>query len=129
MKALILGCGYLGRRVASRWIEAGHKVAALTRSSEKAQELRDAGVVPIIGDVTNPASLAALPTADVVLYAVEGPGALLCDFERRWEDAAAREALLRTVRAVEREPTLLGASPHWLAVARVARDAGVDSRP
>jgi SAM-dependent methyltransferase len=58
---------------------------------------------------------------DVVLYAVEGPGAVLCDFERRWADAAAREALLQSVRAVEREPALLGASPHWMAVARAPR--------
>jgi SAM-dependent methyltransferase len=58
---------------------------------------------------------------DVVLYAVEGPGALLCDFERRWQDAAAREVLLKAVRAVEREPALLGASPHWLVAARAPR--------
>lgn len=57
----------------------------------------------------------------VAVYAVEGPGALLCDFERRWADEAAREVLLETVRAVEREPSLLGASPHWLAVARTPR--------
>jgi SAM-dependent methyltransferase len=62
--------------------------------------------------------LRACGFTDLVLYAVEGPGALLGDFERWWHDAAAREVLLQTVRAVEREPALLGASPHWLAVAR-----------
>lgn len=70
MKALILGCGYLGRRVAARWLAEGHQVAALTRSSGKAVELRAAGIAPVVGDVTDRASLTALPRADLVLYAV-----------------------------------------------------------
>lgn len=70
MKTLILGCGYLGRRVAARWINAGHEVAALTRSREKAGLLHDVGITPIVGDVTQPTSLAKLPPSDVVLYAV-----------------------------------------------------------
>lgn len=52
------------------------------------------------------------------LFAVEGPGALLPDFRARWDDAAARERLLGLLRRVEREPALLGASPHLLAVGR-----------
>jgi len=50
------------------------------------------------------------------LFAVEGPGAWLPDFRARWDDAAARARLLELVRRVEREPALLGASPHLLAV-------------
>jgi nucleoside-diphosphate-sugar epimerase len=49
---LILGCGYLGRVVARRWLAAGHHVAALTRS--QADELRTIGIEPVIGDVTDP---------------------------------------------------------------------------
>jgi SAM-dependent methyltransferase len=56
----------------------------------------------------------------VDLFAVEGPGAITPDFARRWTDPLARERLLALVRAVETEPTLLGASPHLLAVARRA---------
>lgn len=52
------------------------------------------------------------------LFAVEGPGALVPGFRRRWEDPAGRERLLNFVRRVEREPALLGASPHLLAVGR-----------
>ena len=52
------------------------------------------------------------------LFAVEGPGAFVPDFRRRWEDARSRERLLDLVRRVEREPALLGASPHLLAVGR-----------
>jgi ubiquinone/menaquinone biosynthesis C-methylase UbiE len=51
-------------------------------------------------------------------YALEGPGALVPDFARRWTDPASRARLLDLVRRVEREPSLLGASPHLLAVAR-----------
>lgn len=65
---LIFGCGYLGRVVTARWLAAGHRVAALTRSN--AEGLRGAGVQPIGGDVLNPASLSALPAAETVLYAI-----------------------------------------------------------
>jgi ubiquinone/menaquinone biosynthesis C-methylase UbiE len=49
---------------------------------------------------------------------VEGPGWMLPDFESFWNDPAARARLLKVVRAVETEPTLLGQSAHLLAVAR-----------
>jgi SAM-dependent methyltransferase len=52
------------------------------------------------------------------LFAVEGPGALVAGFRERWQDPAARARLLDLVRRVEREPALLGASPHLLAVGR-----------
>jgi ubiquinone/menaquinone biosynthesis C-methylase UbiE len=52
------------------------------------------------------------------VHALEGPGAFLPDFARRWNDPARREILLRFLARVEREPALLGASPHLLAVAR-----------
>jgi len=51
-------------------------------------------------------------------YGLEGPAWLLQDFDRRWADAGRREALLRVVRALEREPTVLGVSAHLLAVGR-----------
>jgi SAM-dependent methyltransferase len=56
----------------------------------------------------------------VDLFALEGPGATTPDFARRWADPADRERLLALLRTVETEPTLLGASPHMLAVARRA---------
>ncbi|QDT13950.1 SDR family oxidoreductase [Alienimonas californiensis] len=67
---LILGCGYLGRRVAVRWQEAGHRVVCLTRSPETAAEFKRRGWEAVVGDVTDAASLEALPTPDVVLHAV-----------------------------------------------------------
>jgi SAM-dependent methyltransferase len=52
------------------------------------------------------------------LFAVEGPGAFVPDFRRRWDDPTSRERLLDLVRRVERETALLGMSPHLLAVGR-----------
>jgi nucleoside-diphosphate-sugar epimerase len=66
---LVIGCGYLGERVARRWVQAQAEVAALTRSPIRAQDLSRRGIQPIIGDVTNPASL-KLPAAETVVFAV-----------------------------------------------------------
>jgi ubiquinone/menaquinone biosynthesis C-methylase UbiE len=52
------------------------------------------------------------------LLGVEGPGWLLSDLEARWKDPEQRRQLLEAARAVERAPSLLGLSPHLLAVAR-----------
>ncbi len=68
MMNLIVGCGYLGRRVARLWLEQGKNVSALTRG--RAEELRALGIEPISGDVLDPACLCALPQAATVLYAV-----------------------------------------------------------
>ncbi len=61
-------------------------------------------------------SAAGLALLDVL--ALEGPGAYLPDFAGRWADPVARERLLEFLRRVEAEPSLLGVSPHLLAVAR-----------
>ena len=48
---------------------------------------------------------------------VEGPGWLLTDFETRWADPAQRDLMLDTARALEAEPSVVGASAHLLALA------------
>jgi ubiquinone/menaquinone biosynthesis C-methylase UbiE len=55
---------------------------------------------------------------DVEVLGIEGPGDWLPDLDDWLADAARRELLMRTLRRVEREPSLLGASPHLLAVGR-----------
>ncbi len=70
MNFLIIGCGYVGRRAAESWLRWGHHVSALTRSAQNAAQLSEMGISPYVGDVLDPASLAALPAADVMLYAV-----------------------------------------------------------
>lgn len=70
MTKLIFGCGYLGRRVAARWLSAGHRVLAVTRSAERAGEFVRAGIEPLLGDVTSPGLGWDLPPLDTVLWAV-----------------------------------------------------------
>jgi SAM-dependent methyltransferase len=55
------------------------------------------------------------------VLAVEGPAAFRDELERWLADPERREALLRTIRRVEAEPSLLGASAHLLAAGVRAR--------
>lgn len=70
MRKLVVGCGYLGQRVAAKWAEAGDEVFALTRSEERAAAFRDRGWQPIVADVMHPETLKTLPEVEVLLYAV-----------------------------------------------------------
>jgi ubiquinone/menaquinone biosynthesis C-methylase UbiE len=54
----------------------------------------------------------------VELVAIEGPGWLARDFNRLWNDSVQRERLLEVVRKVEREPSVIGASSHIMAIGR-----------
>lgn len=47
---------------------------------------------------------------------LEGPGWMLADFDRRWEDRRKREDILRVARALESEPSIAGLSAHLVAV-------------
>jgi nucleoside-diphosphate-sugar epimerase len=67
---LIIGCGYLGRRVAMHWLAEGSTVYALTRTAERTVEFQNAGLRPLIGDVTHLDSLPEFPAVDTLLYAV-----------------------------------------------------------
>lgn len=69
-KRLIVGCGYLGRRVAAAWLAAGHEVHATTRCAQKAGQLSAASIIPLVADITQPAAIDALPRYDAVLFAV-----------------------------------------------------------
>jgi len=68
LDVLIFGCGYVGRRAAARWLATGKRVAALTRRNTEV--LAEQGIVSIVGDVLDPASLCSLPAASTVLYAI-----------------------------------------------------------
>ena len=70
MKRLVVGCGYLGFRVAKRWLANGDSVFAVTRSETRAVALETEGISPIVGDVTLPSSLDNLPEVDTVLFSV-----------------------------------------------------------
>ena len=74
MGKLIVGCGYLGRRVLSLWQaaaqETGEKIYVTTRSPERAEQLSRAGVTPLVLDVTQDLSLTPPADIDTVLFAV-----------------------------------------------------------
>lgn len=52
------------------------------------------------------------------LLAIEGPGSLIPDVDEWLDDDNRREVLMRAIRRVEGERAILGASSHFLAVAR-----------
>jgi ubiquinone/menaquinone biosynthesis C-methylase UbiE len=58
------------------------------------------------------------------LLAVEGVGHFLREPDAWLDDPVRRETFLRAIRRVEAEPTLLGASPHMLAVGRAPATTG-----
>jgi ubiquinone/menaquinone biosynthesis C-methylase UbiE len=55
---------------------------------------------------------------DPYVLGVEGPAWMLADFETRWEDADLRDDLLSVARALEREPSIIGASAHLLGIGK-----------
>ncbi len=69
-RCLIVGCGYLGSRVARCWQDAGAHVTILTRSTTKSDQFRNHGYQTLVADLACPETLRALPEADIVLYSV-----------------------------------------------------------
>jgi nucleoside-diphosphate-sugar epimerase len=70
MAKLVIGCGYLGARVARKWLESGHSVTVVTRSDQRAVRFRLPGFDAIVADVMRPETLTQLPVAESVLFAV-----------------------------------------------------------
>lgn len=62
---LILGCGDIGTTLGRHLLEAGHRVIGARRNP---QHLNATGIEPLALDFTDPAGLAALPDADIVVY-------------------------------------------------------------
>jgi nucleoside-diphosphate-sugar epimerase len=71
VRRLIVGCGYLGERVARAWRDSGDTVYATTRGP-RAGVLANAGLHPVIVDVCAGQALSALPPTDTVVFAVGG---------------------------------------------------------
>ena len=60
MAHLVVGCGYLGRRVARLWRNAGDRVTVMTRNEDRAARLSEESLDPIVADVTQAGSLTPL---------------------------------------------------------------------
>jgi nucleoside-diphosphate-sugar epimerase len=67
---LVVGCGYLGSRIAAQWRDQGDTVHVVTRSPQRAAQLAADGFRPVVAEVTQPCSLTALPAVSTVLFAV-----------------------------------------------------------
>lgn len=70
MSTLIVGCGYLGRRVGAWLARRGEAVYGTVRSSRRAEEIAGLGVIPRIVDVLDSRTLADLPEVHRVLYCI-----------------------------------------------------------
>jgi nucleoside-diphosphate-sugar epimerase len=65
------GTGAIGRVLVPLLVNAGHKVIALTRSTNRTSQLEQAGAVPVVGDVYDEVRLARLVAeseAEVVIH-------------------------------------------------------------
>ena len=60
--------------------------------------------------------VAAAGFADVELRGVIGPGWIVSNIDEVWDDPVKREAILRIVRLLEREESLLGFSTHFISI-------------
>lgn len=60
--------------------------------------------------------VAAAGFADIDLRGVIGPGWIVRNLEEIWPDPVKREAVLRIVRLLEREESLMGFSTHFLSI-------------
>ena len=69
---LVVGCGYLGERVALGWLAEGSRVIGVTRSDVRAATLAARGIEPLVGDVAagDTGWLAELPPLTTVFWAV-----------------------------------------------------------
>ncbi len=70
MTTLILGCGYLGRRVGRILRGRGERVLGTTRSAGRFEGLARWGVEGVVADVNDPATLDNLPAVDRMLACV-----------------------------------------------------------
>lgn len=70
---LIIGFGYVGQRIARAERQRGNTVYALVRSAAGSERARSAGVMPLSGDLDQPASLTGLPAPLNTLYYLAPP--------------------------------------------------------
>jgi nucleoside-diphosphate-sugar epimerase len=95
-RLLIVGCGDIGMRVA-RLLRGRYRVLALTSNAARFDELRALGVVPVLGNLDQPATLTRLAgLADAVLHLA--PPAATGDTDQRTAhllQTLARRGLVR----------------------------------
>src|SRR5438105_4203452 len=63
MRALIIGCGYVGTPLAKRLVELGHEVWGVRQTPGSAADLEALGIKPFTADISQAGTLDALPKA------------------------------------------------------------------
>lgn len=87
MKCLIVGCGYVGLPLGKELARLGHEVFGLRRTATAADELKAAGIRPLVADITQPETLAKLPREfDWVVNCVASRGGSVDDYRRIYLD-------------------------------------------
>lgn len=73
MKVFVTGAaGYIGGSVAAALIHAGHRVSGLVRSDERAAQVRERGIAPVLGTLDDAALLArSAKSADAVIHCAD----------------------------------------------------------
>jgi len=61
MRALIIGCGYVGIPLGAELVRQGHTVFGVRRSAGAESKLSACGIQPLVADISQPADLARLP--------------------------------------------------------------------
>ncbi len=68
MRALIVGCGYVGTALGTELVKAGHEVWGLRRDPVACQSLEKLAIKPIRANFLKPAELKNLPSADTIIF-------------------------------------------------------------
>src|SRR4029434_6848744 len=75
MRCLMVGCGYVGIALGKALIQRGHVVTGMRRPGSGEAVLKEAGIEPLVADVTRPEPLSALPlNYDWVVNTVSASG-------------------------------------------------------
>ncbi len=61
MRVLIIGCGYVGIPLAAELVRLGHEVFGVRRSADADDEMKAAGITPLVADISNRDQLEKLP--------------------------------------------------------------------
>lgn len=72
-KTLIIGCGYVGARIARLAQANGDEVFGTVRNEERAAQLEQEGVRVMRGNLDDPESLPSLPTGGAMVYYLAPP--------------------------------------------------------
>lgn len=72
-RVFIIGCGYIGVRLAAALHSRGRSVSALARSPERTAHYQSLQIHPVTGDLDNPDSLKNLPTHRSIIFYLAPP--------------------------------------------------------